>query len=56
MNHQLNVALGQALAADRRRAAHELQRARVLASLLAIPVPAEPTHRRWAEPSSATRR
>jgi hypothetical protein len=55
MNHQLNVALAQARVADLRREAHERQRARVLASLVAVPAPAKPMHRRWVEPSSATR-
>jgi hypothetical protein len=30
---------------------HELQCARVVASLLAVPRPEDHTHRRWAEPA-----
>ena len=41
------VADGQAL--------HERQRSLVLASLLACPERAKPTHRRWAYPSANTR-
>jgi hypothetical protein len=56
MNPHLSAALAQARAADLRREAHEHQRARVLASLVAVSAPPKPTHRRWAEVSSATRR
>ena len=36
--------------------AHEQQRARVLASLLAVPGRAKPMHRRWAQNPSAAHR
>jgi hypothetical protein len=56
MNHHLSAALARARAADLHREAHERQRARVLASLVAVSAPAKPMHRRRVEPSSATRR
>ena len=56
MNHHITAALAQAKVDDLRRETHRRQRARVLASLVAVPVPAKPSHRRWAEPFSAPNR
>ncbi len=56
MNHHITAALAQANVDDLRRQTHRRQRARVLASLVAVPVPAKPSHRRWAEPFSAPNR
>jgi hypothetical protein len=50
------VDIGCAPEAVSERELHERQRTRVRASLLAVPGPAKPMHRRWAEPLSATRR
>jgi hypothetical protein len=55
MNHHLSAALAQARAAGLCHEAHKRQRARVLASLVAVPAPAKPSQRRRAEPSPATR-
>ena len=43
-------------ASECERDRHAQQRARVLASLIAVPGPATPTRRRWAGPSSPARR
>ena len=53
MTRDFTTALAHTDLSNLRRQAHERQRARVVASLLVIPAGAKPSHRCWAEPSSA---